>query len=229
MRCFYCKGKIAFDAQTCPHCLKSFDIDYPKTCPVCGGYWREGDFECRWCYTRLRWVMQEDLMDQSLEQEPGAAVSSNDEKNLAGAGLKRRAMATLLDGVAAMFFLTLIKPQALVDVVSLNPASSIAYWTEYGEVIILTLGLWLLYFIVFEGVLGWTPGKILSGLRVVQTDGNRIGLIRAAVRNLYRIIDGLFFYLVGALMIWRTPLHQRLGDLAAGTLVVERKDLEEEG
>ena len=227
MRCFYCKGKIAFDAQECPHCLKSFDIEYPKTCPVCGGYWREGDFECRWCYTRLRWVMQEDLMKENLAQEPGAAVRLNNEIKLLGAGLKRRMMATLLDGMAAMFFLTLINPQALVDLVSLNLAWA-AYWAAYGEAMILTLGLWLLYFIVFEGVLGWTPGKILSGLRVIQTDGSRIDLIRAAVRNLYRIIDGLFFYLIGALIIWRTPLHQRLGDLAAGTLVVEKKCLEEE-
>lgn len=227
MRCFYCKGKIAFDAKECPHCLKSFDIEYPKTCPVCGGYWREGDFECRWCYTRLRWVMQEDLMNENLVQEPGIAVCLNNEKKLLGAGLKRRMMATLLDGMAAMFFLTIIKPQALVDLVSLNLTWAV-FWAAYGEAMILTLGLWLLYFIVFEGVLGWTPGKILSGLRVIQTDGRRIDLIRAAVRNLYRIIDGLFFYLIGALIIWRTPLHQRLGDLAAGTLVVEKKCMEEE-
>ena len=43
------------------------------------------------------------------------------------------------------------------------------------------------------------------------------------IRNLLRIIDGFCFYLVGAIIVWVTKSKQRLGDLAAHTLVVSSK------
>jgi uncharacterized RDD family membrane protein YckC len=88
-----------------------------------------------------------------------------------------------------------------------------------GSIGILTL----LYFIVMEATRGATLGKMALGLRVVKTDGSPISWSESIIRNLLRIIDGLFIYLVGAILIWTSPLHQRLGDRAAKTIVVRRR------
>jgi hypothetical protein len=60
------------------------------------------------------------------------------------------------------------------------------------------------------------------GLRVVQATGSPITLGQAVVRNFLRFIDGmpLFTYLFGATSCLATRRFQRLGDLAAGTVVI---------
>jgi uncharacterized RDD family membrane protein YckC len=78
------------------------------------------------------------------------------------------------------------------------------------------------YFIVMEATRGATIGKMALGLRVVKTNGAPISWSESVIRNLLRIIDGLFAYLVGAIFIWTSPLKQRLGDRAANTVVVKR-------
>jgi uncharacterized RDD family membrane protein YckC len=81
------------------------------------------------------------------------------------------------------------------------------------------------YDIVFEVFAsGRTPGKRLNGLRVVRSDGSPVGFLTSAVRNVLRLIDILpTFYLVGIVSILATSRNQRLGDLAAGTLVVRER------
>lgn len=68
---------------------------------------------------------------------------------------------------------------------------------------------------------GRTPGKRLNGLRVVRENGAPVTFATSAVRNVLRLIDILpGWYLVGIGSILATKRNQRLGDLAAGTLVV---------
>jgi uncharacterized RDD family membrane protein YckC len=81
----------------------------------------------------------------------------------------------------------------------------------------------ILYFIVLEATQGATLGKMALGLRVVKTDGSPISWADSIIRNLLRIIDGLFAYLVGAIFIWTSPRKQRLGDRAANTVVIRRR------
>ena len=81
----------------------------------------------------------------------------------------------------------------------------------------------LAYFIVLEATQGATLGKMALGLRVTRTDGAPISWTESIIRNLLRIIDGLFVYLVGAILIWTSPLKQRLGDRAAHTVVIKRR------
>ena len=88
-----------------------------------------------------------------------------------------------------------------------------------GSIGILTL----LYFIVMEATRGATLGKMALGLRVVKTDGSPISWSESIIRNLLRIIDGLFVYLVGAILVWTSPLRQRLGDRAAKTVVIRSR------
>ena len=80
----------------------------------------------------------------------------------------------------------------------------------------------LAYFIVLEATQGATLGKMALGLRVTRTDGAPITWTESIIRNLLRIIDGLFVYLIGAILIWTSPLKQRLGDRVAKTVVVRR-------
>jgi uncharacterized RDD family membrane protein YckC len=80
----------------------------------------------------------------------------------------------------------------------------------------------LLYFVLLEAFGGATLGKLVAGTRVRSTDGGRAGFRRALIRNLMRLIDGICLYLVGALAVLATRRSQRLGDLAGGTIVVQR-------
>ena len=78
------------------------------------------------------------------------------------------------------------------------------------------------YFIFWEMVTnGRSPGKALIGLRVVCRNGLPINLRSSAVRNFMRIVDILpASYVVGLISIIVSPSCERLGDHAAGTLVV---------
>ena len=88
-----------------------------------------------------------------------------------------------------------------------------------------TFALFLLnwgYFTLFEAFWnGRTPGKRAAGIRVIQRSGRAIGLFESMARNFIRYVDQIpFCYAVGAIAMFSTRQHQRLGDLAAGTLVV---------
>ena len=78
------------------------------------------------------------------------------------------------------------------------------------------------YDVLFETLsAGRTPGKRWTGLRVVKVGGGPVGFLASALRNILRIVDGLpGFYLVGIMAVLFTRNNQRLGDLAAGTIVV---------
>lgn len=82
------------------------------------------------------------------------------------------------------------------------------------------------YFTLFEAFWnGRTPGKRVARIRVIQRSGRAIGLFESMARNLVRYIDQLpGFYAVGVITMFVTRQHQRLGDLAAGTLVVRDRE-----
>lgn len=97
-----------------------------------------------------------------------------------------------------------------------------------GEAIVISLlvfvVLWL-YYPAFEWLRrGQTPGKRSQGIRVVRTTGQPAGLAAVAVRNLVRIVEVFVLPFLALISIVVTRRSQRLGDLAAGTMVVrERK------
>ncbi len=77
------------------------------------------------------------------------------------------------------------------------------------------------YFTLLEGTKGQTIGKMITKIKVVREDGEPIDMNQALTRNILRIIDGLFAYLIGAILIWRSDKKQRLGDSIAKTIVVK--------
>jgi uncharacterized RDD family membrane protein YckC len=95
-------------------------------------------------------------------------------------------------------------------------------------VVAIIVGLFLVQFgydVLFETLAsGRTPGKRWTGLRVVKKGGTPVGFLASALRNILRIVDSLpGFYLVGILSVMFTANNQRLGDLAAGTIVVRER------
>ncbi|MEO5670273.1 MAG: RDD family protein [Ramlibacter sp.] len=83
-------------------------------------------------------------------------------------------------------------------------------------------GLEWFYPVVFELALGGaTPGKRMMGLQVVMDSGLPVTLSASIIRNLLRAADFLpFLYAAGTACMLLRPDFKRLGDLAAGTLVV---------
>lgn len=81
------------------------------------------------------------------------------------------------------------------------------------------------YHILFETRAGGrTPGKRWAGLRVVRAGGGPVTFTASAIRNVVRLIDMLpGAYAVGIVAILATSRNQRLGDMAAGTLVIRER------
>ena len=90
-----------------------------------------------------------------------------------------------------------------------------------GGPFLLYVALVFIYYTAFEAISGKTIGKLVTGIKVARYGGRACGLRASCLRNILRVIDGLpVGYLVGLVCISATARRQRLGDLAAGTLVV---------
>jgi len=134
------------------------------------------------------------------------------------ASLSERGKAYLLDllirGVAVFVL-------GLAFVLLLGPAMEVG------------VGVWLVvsflvewgYFVACEMLMdGQSLGKRLLALRVVKAEGHAIGFYDSVLRNLLRAADSLpLTYAVGAVSMLFTRRFQRLGDLAAGTIVVHER------
>lgn len=149
------------------------------------------------------------------------------EIEFAVAGLGSRFVAVLLDHlIQAGFYFVFILFGAIVFGALANRINLLGKWVIAGFIALNFLLLWG-YYTLFEAFWhGQTPGKHIMKLRVIKDSGRQITLFEAMSRNLLRIIDYLpAFYLAGVITMLCTKRNQRLGDLAAGTIVVhERSD-----
>jgi len=85
----------------------------------------------------------------------------------------------------------------------------------------LATAIFLFYFIHLEATYGQTVGKKITGIVVVAEDGDAIGYFASIIRTLLRFIDALpLLYILGGIVIFLTERRQRIGDLAASTVVV---------
>ena len=82
------------------------------------------------------------------------------------------------------------------------------------------------YFILFEYLWnGSTPGKRSQEIRVIRKDGRPISFVAAVIRNILRAVDILGeIYPLGLVVMFIDSRNRRLGDLAAGTLVVREAE-----
>ena len=132
------------------------------------------------------------------------------------AGVGSRFLAAIVDSAIQFATILLI----LVIVSALGASGTV---TAAG--IVLSFLVFFGYDILFEvKSSGRTPGKRLTGLRVVRASGAPVTFTISAVRNLLRLVDLLpGMYFVGIISVLATKQNQRLGDLAAGTLVVRER------
>jgi uncharacterized RDD family membrane protein YckC len=149
------------------------------------------------------------------------------------AGIGSRGVAAILDGlIKGIIFIATIA--ALFGGLSVfdtsttgsrDPSSALLIGLAVGAVIIFVINFF--YDVAFETLSsGRTPGKRVAGIRVVKEGGAPVRFTSSAIRNIVRIVDALpSAYLVGLISIAVSSKNQRLGDMAAGTLVVrERKE-----
>ena len=144
------------------------------------------------------------------------------------AGIGSRFVAILLDHliVLAMYvievFLMVIfdvkLPQAYAH-------SDIAHKWFLAIMIFFNFVLFWGYFALFEAFWqGQTLGKRVMKLRVIKDSGRQITFFESLARNLLRLIDYLpGLYLVGVITMLCNKLNKRLGDFAAGTLVIHER------
>ncbi|GAK49317.1 RDD domain containing protein [Candidatus Moduliflexus flocculans] len=107
----------------------------------------------------------------------------------------------------------------LLDILSSDIAS--------GAMFVAYFGLQIGYGILFEWLWrGQTIGKRLLKLRVMDAQGLHLHFSQIVIRNLLRFVDSLpLFYLVGGAACLFSRYAQRLGDLAANTIVVRTVDV----
>ena len=134
------------------------------------------------------------------------------------AGLASRFMAFAVDTLIQMLVI-------LILFYSVPPLSSWMYehmeWYIALWIVLITL-VFQGYFLIFELLMkGRTPGKALLKIRVVRLDGRAADPAGLVIRNLLRIVDALpASYTIGVICIFVNQDNRRLGDLAAGTIVV---------
>ena len=132
------------------------------------------------------------------------------------AGLGSRAAAAMTDLV--LIALLLVPLQIATDQLGLETA--LGRWASALLYLLLSFALFA-YYILFEGLnSGRTPGKILLGIRVVMDTGRPITPAAAVLRNLVRAGEYAALLLPAALTMLLHRSNKRLGDLAAGTIVV---------
>ena len=146
------------------------------------------------------------------------------------AGVGSRFMATLIDTMLqALATLSLAAAGALGLYLSerIDFVYDLPTWALAGGIVILFL-IWWGYYVLFETVWsGQTPGKRSMGLRVIQDQGFPVDFRAVLIRNLVRLADMLpLLYGIGVLFVWFHPQYKRLGDLAAGTLVIREREEE---
>lgn len=149
----------------------------------------------------------------SLEAPTGSASAPEDT-------IGRRIAAGLID-VLLLSMLFVALAFAIGDTTAGGGSFSISL---SGAPFLVYLALVLLYYFTLEATTGWTIGKLLLGLRVVDLSGARPGGGAVALRTVLRLVDALpTLYLVGFIAMLATGARrQRLGDLAARTMVVKR-------
>jgi uncharacterized RDD family membrane protein YckC len=165
--------------------------------------------------------------------QPDYSISTpeNVDLHLEIAGLGNRLLAQLIDGaiqLAVGLFFVLIGVIFAVGVTASgldSKTKSILYAVIIMVIIFVLFILQNGYFLVFEGIWrGQTPGKKAAEIRVIEQNGQPIGWSAAIIRNLMRLIDSVMF--LGILIILMDKNERRLGDMAAGTIVIRERKTE---
>jgi uncharacterized RDD family membrane protein YckC len=159
-------------------------------------------------------------MQRSVDVRTGEAVAIRFEL----AGLGSRFLAVVIDGLCQIAILLVL----LIGGAFAEPLILRVFPSKHIVAIQIALGILVLFaiafgwFVVFETWWsGRTPGKRALGLRVVRDGGFPVDWGASVIRNLVRLVEfTLGFYALSAISALLSPENKRLGDYAAGTIVV---------
>jgi uncharacterized RDD family membrane protein YckC len=174
-------------------------------------------------------------MERTIEVTTGESVAFSYEL----AGLGSRFLAVFIDlaiqTIVAVSVVLLLVGIASAGSVRAAAASDTAALPEklvavfvFGFFAFAAFAIFFGYFIAFETLWnGRTPGKRLVGIRVVRDGGFPVDFSSAVIRNVVRVLEAsLGFYIISAVCALLSPQNRRLGDMAAGTIVVRDRPFE---
>jgi uncharacterized RDD family membrane protein YckC len=164
-------------------------------------------------------------------QSPDYSISTpeNVDLHLELAGIGNRVLATMVDTliswtVIICIGLTFILVGFILDQTRVLPLPHNALLMVTAMIaIFVAFVINFGYNIFFEGIWqGQTPGKKVARIRVIEANGQPVGWSAVCIRNFIRVLDtGLL--LIGLLVMLIDRNERRLGDLAAGTLVIRER------
>ncbi len=191
-------------------------------CPNCHRQTSSASRRCTSCRAEIppgQFLLEQSGVLPAVTSVPVASHHPSDTASLNLATLGDRFIAVVLDSIVLLATFAIVDTWAFLrwsDVagVELNLTAASLVISGLLDALIFFAYVWLL-----EAALGATLGKAIIGIRVLHDD-ERNRLAASAIRNALRIVDGLAFYLVGAMVASCSRLRQRIGDICAETIVV---------
>lgn len=157
------------------------------------------------------------------------STPENVDLHLELAGLGNRILACVIDTLVSLLLNTAITIGLLLLWFALKqmsvPSSMLAASSTYLLMLGITANFLVIfgYYLFFEGLWhGQTPGKRIVQIRVIEQNGQPITWSSAIVRNLIRIADQSIL-LMGLLSMFLDRNERRIGDFAAGTMVIRER------
>ncbi len=205
--------------------MKSENLTYGgylmKFCHNCGSPLEEGDRFCPNCGQTVR-GKEGAAPDKTYRASENSEHPAGLSESLEYKGVGIRFVAHLVDVIIVLVFYFIVGNIVAGQVGGKTDEGFEMHGTSALLVMALTSLFGLAYFVFLETRWnGQTLGKKLTGIRVTTEAGEPLEFSTALIRNILRVVDGLFFYLVGAILVWRSPRKQRLGDRIAHTVVVK--------
>lgn len=170
-------------------------------------------------------------MDRTLEVRTPESIAFSYE--LAGVG--SRFLALAIDFTIQVAFLLLLLWGISAGSVHVHGAARqvsfvdrISFNLTIALIVAVVFLIFFGYFIIFETLWnGQTPGKRMLGIRVVRDGGYPLDFMAAVIRNLIRVGEMMLgFYAVSTFVAVFSPFNKRIGDIAAGTIVIRESRME---
>ncbi|QDT63521.1 RDD family protein [Calycomorphotria hydatis] len=157
--------------------------------------------------------------DDSFQSEVDANYDEQvQQRRTVGCRLQDRILANLIDQITILILVAGI-------IIAVRDSG-----LHYALITLMILILVPSYYALFEGAFGATPGKYFYGLKVVSADESRCTFRQAWIRSLCLFVEGnpiLLGALPAVISILKTDRRQRIGDLCAGTIVLNLNEATE--